>query len=99
MSHSWIWLAVPAAALQPVRTAAQKRMTERLSTLTTTYVRSLLGLPVMLAWVAVLLAPGSGPRTGRLSASSTLRSRCRTATAGPLPLRSMLCVRRARMLL
>lgn len=60
MSHLWIWLAVTAAALQTVRTAAQKRMTERLSTLTTTYVRSLLGLPVMVVWLVALLGPGGG---------------------------------------
>lgn len=63
MSHLWIWLAVLAAFMQTVRTAAQKRMTERLSTLTTTYVRSLAGLPVMLAWLAAVqgVAGGSWP--------------------------------------
>lgn len=60
MQHAWIWLAVLAAALQAVRTAAQKRLSEHISIFAATYVRALLGLPVMLAYLAVVGARGVG---------------------------------------
>ena len=66
MAHLWILLAVVAALLQAVRTAAQRDLNRRLSTLATTYVRSLLGLPLMLVYLAgVMAATGEGlPRLG-----------------------------------
>lgn len=51
----WIWLTIFAALMQSVRTAAQKRLAERMSLWAATYVRALVGLPVMLAWLAGLL--------------------------------------------
>lgn len=51
----WIWITIFAALMQSVRTAAQKRLAERMSTWAATYVRALVGLPVMLAWLALLL--------------------------------------------
>lgn len=57
MQHTWIWLTVLAALLQAVRTAAQKRLAERLSTLAATYVRSLLGLPIMVVYLVVVGLP------------------------------------------
>ncbi len=61
MQHSWIWLTLLAALLQAVRTAAQKRLSERMSTLAATYVRSLVGLPPMLGYLALV---GSGQGDG-----------------------------------
>ncbi len=55
MQHTWIALAVMAALMQAVRTAAQKTLNQRMSTLGTTYVRSVFGLPVMAAYLAVVL--------------------------------------------
>lgn len=55
MDELWIWLALAAAFFQAVRTAAQKRLNERVSTLGTTYVRSALGLPLLLVYLAVVL--------------------------------------------
>lgn len=61
MEHLWIVLAVAAAFLQSVRTAAQRDLNRRMSTLATTYVRSLFGLPLMLAYLAaVMAATGEG---------------------------------------
>ncbi len=51
----WIALTIIAAFLQAVRTAAQKRLAERMSTWAATYVRALIGLPVMLAWLAFVV--------------------------------------------
>jgi drug/metabolite transporter (DMT)-like permease len=62
MQHSWIWLTLVAALLQAVRTAGQKRLSERMSTLAATYVRSLLGLPLMLAYL-VIVGTGQGEAT------------------------------------
>lgn len=56
MQHLWIALAVFGAAMQAVRTAAQRRLNEHMSATATTYVRSLLGLPVMLVWLALVTA-------------------------------------------
>ncbi len=61
MEHFWIVLAVLGAALQAIRTAAQRDLNKHLSTLATTYVRSLFGLPVLTVYLlAVLAATGEG---------------------------------------
>jgi len=60
MEHSWIGLAIFAAFMQAVRTAAQKQLNRRLSTLATTYVRSLYGLPIMGLYLGVVLATLGG---------------------------------------
>ena len=51
-SGLWIPLSVFAALMQSVRTAAQKQLNQRMSTMGTTYVRSLFGLPVLLVFLA-----------------------------------------------
>ena len=61
MDHVWITLTVFAALMQAVRTAAQRDLNRHLSTLATTYVRSLFGLPVMIVYLlALLAATGAG---------------------------------------
>jgi drug/metabolite transporter (DMT)-like permease len=60
MEHLWIGLAVMAALLQAVRTAAQKTLNQSMSTLGTTYVRSVFGLPVMIGYLAIVLWIGGG---------------------------------------
>ena len=57
-SYLWIWLTVGAALLQSIRTAAQKELTSQLSVMVGTYVRSLLGLPVMLVYLGLVKAIG-----------------------------------------
>lgn len=64
MQHSWIWLTVLAALLQAVRTAAQKQLNEHLSTLATTYVRALLGLPIMIGYLGLVGWPEARAITG-----------------------------------
>lgn len=54
MEHLWIALAILGALLQAVRTAAQRQLLGTMTVLATTYVRSLLGLPVMLVWLALV---------------------------------------------
>jgi drug/metabolite transporter (DMT)-like permease len=61
MTYAWIWLSILAAFLQTLRTAAQRQLSGTLSTLTTTYVRALLGLPPMLAYLALVLMQDAGP--------------------------------------
>lgn len=56
MDHLWIALAILGALLQAVRTAAQRQLLGTMTVMATTYVRSLLGLPVMLVWVALIWA-------------------------------------------
>lgn len=56
MDHFWIVLTVLAALLQAIRTAAQRDLNKHLSTLATTYVRSLFGLPVLALYLAAVLA-------------------------------------------
>lgn len=56
MDHFWIVLTVLAALLQAIRTAAQRDLNKHLSTLATTYVRSLFGLPVLVLYLTVVLA-------------------------------------------
>ena len=68
MEHLWIILSVGAALLQSVRTAAQRDLNRRLSTLATTYVRSLFGLPVMIVYLVGVLA-ATGERLPHLSAA------------------------------
>lgn len=60
MDYIWILLTVCAAAMQSIRTAAQKTLNQRLSNLATTYVRSLFGLPVLAAYLAIVLALQGG---------------------------------------
>ena len=61
MEHFWIVLAVLGAALQAIRTAAQRDLNKHLSTLATTYVRSLFGLPLLAVYLgAVMWATGEG---------------------------------------
>lgn len=63
MQHDWIWLTLLASLLQAVRTAAQKNLGERMSPWSATYVRALIGLPLMAAYLAIVasLAPGRAP--------------------------------------
>lgn len=61
MEHLWIWLTVAACALQTLRTAAQKAAHEHLSLAAATYVRSFVGLPIMLVWLGLVAAIGGGP--------------------------------------
>lgn len=56
MQHFWIVLAVMGALLQAIRTAAQRDLNRHLSTLDTTYVRSLFGLPFLAVYLLVVLA-------------------------------------------
>ena len=55
-------MSVTAAVMQAVRTAAQKDLNRSLSTLVTTYVRSLFGLPFLFVYLfAVMAITGSDP--------------------------------------
>jgi drug/metabolite transporter (DMT)-like permease len=61
MEHIWIPIAVLSALCQTARTAAQKDLNRHLSTLVTTYVRFLFGVPILIAWAAgVTLLGGEG---------------------------------------
>jgi drug/metabolite transporter (DMT)-like permease len=63
MDLAWIWipLAVFAALMQSVRTAAQKTLNQSMSTMGTTYVRSLFGMPTLIVFlVAAMLYTGHG---------------------------------------
>ncbi len=66
MQHFWIVLAVTGALLQAIRTAAQRDLNKHLSTMATTYVRSLFGLPLLIVYLlAVMHGTGEGlPRFG-----------------------------------
>lgn len=55
MEDLWIIITVVTAFLQAVRTAAQKDLNKHLSTMAVTYVRSLFGLPLIVALLAVTL--------------------------------------------
>jgi len=55
MDLIWIPIAIFAALMQAVRTAAQKTLNARLSTWMTTYVRSLFALPFALGWLALVM--------------------------------------------
>lgn len=61
MDYLWIAISVFAALMQAVRTAAQKTLNQTMSTLGTTYVRSLVGLPIMIGYlIFVLVTQGGG---------------------------------------
>ena len=53
---AWVWipLSIFAALMQAVRTAAQKTLNQSMSTMGTTYVRSLFGVPVLLVFLGVV---------------------------------------------
>lgn len=55
MEYIWIPLSAFAALMQAVRTAAQKTLNRQMSTMGTTYVRSLAGLPFVALFLAGLL--------------------------------------------
>lgn len=61
MELIWIPISVMGALMQAVRTAAQKDLNQRLSALVTTYVRSIFGLPLMLAYLVAVKAIGGAP--------------------------------------
>lgn len=59
MEHLWLGFTLLGALMQAVRTAAQRDLNRSMSTLATTYVRSLFGLPWLALYVgAVILATG-----------------------------------------
>jgi len=61
MEHAWILIAIGAACMQAVRTAAQKAINRHLSIWMTTYVRSLFGLPFLGLYLwAVVRVEGLG---------------------------------------
>ncbi|MEQ8660894.1 MAG: EamA family transporter [Gammaproteobacteria bacterium] len=60
MEFIWIPLSVFAAFMQAIRTAAQKTLNQRMSTLGTTYVRSLAGLPFLVLFLGVVLGVQGG---------------------------------------
>lgn len=61
MELIWIPLSVFAALMQAIRTAAQKTLSQSMSTMGTTYVRSLAGLPfIVLALCVTLYFEGGG---------------------------------------
>ena len=62
MQYIWMPISVFAALMQSVRTAAQKTLNERLSTMGTTYVRSLAGLPFLIAFLLTVLHLQGGGR-------------------------------------
>ena len=55
MEFLWIPISVFAALMQSVRTAAQKTLNQSMSTMGTTYVRSLFGLPILGLFLALVL--------------------------------------------
>lgn len=55
MESIWIPLCIFAALMQAIRTAAQKTLNQTMSTMGTTYVRSLFGLPFIALFLAALL--------------------------------------------
>lgn len=59
MDHLWIGFTLLGALMQAVRTAAQRDLNRSMSTLATTYVRSLFGVPWLALYVgAVIVATG-----------------------------------------
>ena len=63
MELAWIWIPISvfAALMQAVRTAAQKTLNQRMSTMGTTYVRSLFGMPTLIVFLAAaILYTGHG---------------------------------------
>jgi len=63
MELAWIWIPISvfAALMQAVRTAAQKTLNQSMSTMGTTYVRSLFGMPTLIVFLAAaILYTGHG---------------------------------------
>mgnify|MGYP001825027484 CR=1 FL=1 len=60
MEYLWIVISIFAALMQAVRTAAQKTLNQKMSNLGTTYVRSVFGLPLMVAFLAYVLVQFGG---------------------------------------
>ena len=63
MELAWIWIPISifAALMQSVRTAAQKTLNQSMSTMGTTYVRSLFGMPTLIVFlVAAMFYTGHG---------------------------------------
>lgn len=58
MDSTWIWIPITvfAALMQAVRTAAQKNLNQNLSTMGTTYVRSLFGMPPLFLFLGCAVA-------------------------------------------
>lgn len=56
MDYAWVWipLSIFAALMQALRTAAQKTLNQSMSTMGTTYVRSLFGVPVLLVFLGLV---------------------------------------------
>jgi len=55
MDQAWILLSVGAALMQAVRTAAQRQLNRTISTMGTTYVRSLFGVPLMALYLVLVM--------------------------------------------
>ncbi|MEC9368689.1 MAG: EamA family transporter [Pseudomonadota bacterium] len=68
MELLWIPISVTAALMQAIRTAAQKNFNQRHSTMVTTYVRSLFGLPPMIVylWAVSVMTGDAQPRLNSL---------------------------------
>ena len=63
MELAWIWIPISvfAALMQAMRTAAQKTLNQSMSTMGTTYVRSLFGMPTLIVFLgAAMLYTGHG---------------------------------------
>ncbi len=58
MESTWLWIPITlfAALMQSVRTAAQKTLNQNLSTMGTTYVRSLFGMPPLFIFLGATMA-------------------------------------------
>ncbi len=61
MGSLWIAISIFAALMQAVRTAGQKRLNAHLSTMATTYVRSLFGLPFLVVYLMIIHSSGTDP--------------------------------------
>ena len=55
MELIWVPIAILAALMQAIRTAAQKTLNARFSTWMTTYVRSLFGLPFSVVYLLLVI--------------------------------------------
>jgi len=71
MELIWIPISVLGALMQAVRTAGQKSLNARLSTMVTTYVRSIFGLPLLLIYLWAVSA-GTGQDIPEIHASFLL---------------------------
>lgn len=61
MELIWIPISIGAAMMQAVRTAGQKSLNARLSTMIVTYVRSIFGMPILLAYLWAVQAATDAP--------------------------------------